>query len=70
MTNNPRRKGNQAMKIGQLTEYNLRNIFLEKSHAKYGGETIPRSFFTKLKLSVSADQYFKVFYILFIVHLP
>ena len=67
MTNNSRRKGNQAMKIGQLTEYNLRNIFLEKSHTKYGGETIPRSFFKKLKLSISADQYFKVFYILFIL---
>ena len=67
MTNNSRRKGNQAMKIGQLTEYNLRNIFLEKSHTKYGGETIPRSFFKKLKLSISADQHFKVFYILFIL---
>ena len=27
-------KGNQAMKFGQLIEYNLRNIFLQKSYAK------------------------------------
>ena len=26
-----RGKGNQTMKFGQLTEYNMRNIFLEKS---------------------------------------
>ena len=26
-----RSKGNQTMKFGQLIEYNLRNIFLEKS---------------------------------------
>ena len=37
-----RGKGNQAMKFGQLIEYNLRNIFLEESYTKYGGETIPR----------------------------
>ena len=30
LTNISRRKGNQAMKPGQLKEYNLRNIFLEK----------------------------------------
>ena len=35
-------KGNQAMKFGQLIEYNIRNIFLEKSYTKYSGETIPR----------------------------
>ena len=37
-------KDNQAMKFGQLTEYNMRNIFLEKSYTKCGGETIPRPF--------------------------
>ena len=30
------------MKFGQLIEYNMRNIFVEKSHTKYAGETIPR----------------------------
>ena len=32
------------MKFGQLTEYEMRNTFLEKSYAKYGGKTIPRLF--------------------------
>ena len=32
------------MKFGQVIEYNLRKIFLEKSYTKYGGETIPRPF--------------------------
>ena len=36
-------KGNQTMKFGQI-EYNMRNIFLEKSYTKCGGETIPRPF--------------------------
>ena len=27
-----RRKGNQAMKFGQLIEYNMRNIFLQKEN--------------------------------------
>ena len=29
------------MKFGQLIEYNMRNIFLEKPYTKCGGETIP-----------------------------
>ena len=33
------------MKFGQLIEYNMINIILEKSHAKFGGETIPGLFF-------------------------
>ena len=33
------------MKFGQLIAYNLRNIFLEKSYTKCGGETISRPFF-------------------------
>ena len=48
-------KGNQTMKFGQI-EYNMRNIFLEKSYTKCGGETSPRSFPEKLKLSVSLHQ--------------
>ena len=34
-------KGNEAMKFGQLLEYNMTNIFLEKSYTKCGGETSP-----------------------------
>ena len=50
-----RSKGNQTMKFGQLIKYNRKN-FLEKSYIKWGGETIPKSFFKKLKLSISLDQ--------------
>ena len=49
-----RSKGNQTIKFGQLIEYNLRNIFLEKSYTKWGGETIPRPF--SKKLSIPLDQ--------------
>ena len=34
LPNISRRKGNQAMKFGQLIEYNMRNIFVEKSYTK------------------------------------
>ena len=47
------------MKFGQLMEYNMRNIFLEKSYTKCGGETMPRPF-SKLKLSTSLDHWPKV----------
>ena len=43
-----RSKGNQAMKFGQLIEYNMKNIFLEKSYAKCGGETNSKPFSGKL----------------------
>ena len=62
-----RSKDNQAMKTGQLREYNFRNIFLEKSYTKYGGETIPRPFSKKSKLSIYLDQHSKVLYILFLL---
>ena len=45
--NTVRSKGNQTMKFGQLIECNMRNIFLEKSYAKCGGETILRLFLKK-----------------------
>ena len=44
------------MNFGQLTEYNMRNTFVEKSYTKYAGETIPRSLSKKSKLSISLDQ--------------
>ena len=55
------------MKPAQLLEYNLRHIFLEKSYAKCGGETITRPFSKKSKLSLSLDQYSKVLYILLLL---
>ena len=36
LTNVSRNKDNQAMKLGQLIEYNMRKIFLEKSYTKCG----------------------------------
>ena len=51
-----RRKGNQTMKFGQLIEYNLTNIFLEKSYTKCAVETIPRPLSKILKLGISLDQ--------------
>ena len=50
------------MKFGQLIDYDMRNIFLEKSYTKCGGETSPRPFSEKLKLSISLDQLSKVLY--------
>ena len=44
------------MKFDQLVEYNMRNIFREKSYTKFDGETTPGSFSDKLKLSISLDQ--------------
>ena len=40
-----RRKGNQTMKFGQLIEYSMINIFLEKSYTKCVGKTSPRPAF-------------------------
>ena len=45
-----RSKGNQTIKFGELIDYDMRNIFLEKSFRKCGGETSPRSFSEKLNL--------------------
>ena len=56
LANISRSKGNQTMKFGQLIEYNMKTIFLEKSFSKCGGETIPRPSSKKSKLSISLDQ--------------
>ena len=68
MPNISRSKGNQTMTIGQLIDYNMRNIFLEKSYTKSSAETAPRTFSQKLKLSVSLDQLAKVSYSLFLLY--
>ena len=48
------------MKIGQLIEYDTRNIFVKNSYTKYAGGTIPRPLSKKSKLSIFLDQYRKV----------
>ena len=40
-------KCSHPVKFGQLVEYNMTNIFLEKLYAKCGGDTIPRPFSQK-----------------------
>ena len=56
------------MKFGQLIEYNMRDIFVEKSYTKYDGETIPKHLSKKSKLSTSLDQYCKVLNNLFLLN--
>ena len=51
-----RKKGNQTIKFAQEMEYNMVSIFPEKSCAECCGETSPRPFFIKTKLSMSLDQ--------------
>ena len=38
------------MRFGELIEYNMRNIFLEKLYAKCGRVTIPRPFSKKIEI--------------------
>ena len=56
------------MKFDLLIDYNVRNIFLEKSYTNGDGETSPRHFSEKLKLSISLDQESKVSYSLFLLY--
>ena len=58
-------KDNQAIKFSQLREYNMKSIFLEKPYTKCGGETSPRPFSEKLKLSISLDQQSEFLFSLF-----
>ena len=53
------------MEFGPLIEYNMRNIFLEKSCTRCGGETSPRSFLKRLKLNISVNQQFEILYSFF-----
>ena len=56
------------MKFGQLKEYNMKNISVEKSYTKCAGETIPRPLSKISKLSISLDQYCKVLNSLFLLY--
>ena len=62
------KKGNEAIKFGQVIEYNTRKFFLEKPYTNCDGETISRPFSEKLKLSISLDQWSKVLYSLFLLY--
>ena len=67
LPNISRNKSNKTMKFGQLIECNKRNI-LEKSYTKCGGETNPKPFSGKRKLSLSLDQQSKILYSLFFLY--
>ena len=53
------------MKFGQLIQYNMRYIFLEKLYTKFGGKTSPRPFPKKFKIEKFLDQKSKTLQILF-----
>ena len=57
LPNISRSKGTQTMKSGHLIEYNMKNVFLEKSFTKCGGETIPTPFSKISKFLISLDQW-------------
>ena len=44
------------MKFGQLIEYNMRNVFLEKSYTTFVGEVSLKPFYKNSKLSISLEQ--------------
>ena len=56
MPNISRDKDNQTMKSGQLIECNMRNIILDKSYTKCGGQTTSRPFNEKLKFEKHAQN--------------
>ena len=56
LPNISRSKGSKTIRFGQLIEYNIRNIFPEKSYTKFDGESFSRPFSKKLRLSISLNQ--------------
>ena len=44
------------MKIGQLAEHNVKNIFLKTSYTKFCGETSLRPFSKKPKMSILLNE--------------
>ena len=56
LSNIAKSKGNLTVKICQLIENNMRNIFLEKPYTKCGGEIIRRTFSKNSISRISLDQ--------------
>ena len=61
------RSDNEIWSVNRMQECKMRNIFLEKSYIKWGGETSPRTFSEKLNLRISLDQQSKDFYSLLLL---
>ena len=67
LPNASRRKGKQTMKFGHFTEYNRRNIFIEKSYSKCG-EASPWPFSQKINIEhISGSIVWNVIKFVFIV---
>ena len=64
LSNILRSKGNLTMKVDQLIIYKMRNIFLEKSDIKCGGDANPRT--VKSKLSTSLDQQSESLFLMYV----
>ena len=64
LSNILRSKGNLTMKVDQLIIYKIRNIFLEKSNIKCGGDANPRT--VKSKLSTSLDQQSESLFLMYV----
>ena len=60
LPNISRNKNNQIIKFGQLIEYKMRNIFLEKSCTTCPGETIPRPSSKESKQHISGSKFYNV----------
>ena len=56
LPNMSRSECNKATKFVQLIEFNMSNIFVEKSYKKCAGETISRLLSKKSKLGIYLDQ--------------
>ena len=54
-SNNSRSKSNQAMQFGQLIEYNVRNIFLQKSCQDKAGRLVSNLFLLCKKYKIEAS---------------
>ena len=59
---------NQAKKSPQLIVYSTNNIFLEKIIYKMVGQTSPRTFSNKSKLSTSLNQQSEIIYNLYLFY--
>ena len=67
LPNISRSKGNQTMKFDHLIEYDMKNIFLENLYWKCGGETSPKPFSKKSKMSISPDRQSQILYSWFLL---
>ena len=68
LSNISRSIDNQTTKNGRFIEYNMRSIFFKKWYTECGGETSPRSFSEKLKLSISLDEQSEMLHSLFLLY--